>query len=254
MRINSVIHPESPLVNDDYVKIIKEFKTSGKVIDDRGRNLIKSFEVKGVIVNVKLFKVPHFINRVAYKYFRDSKAKRSYDHACLLKANHIGTPQPLAYFEYFTSSGIEQSYYFSEHLSYDFTFRELRSHPEYPDRDKILRQFTRFTFSLHENDIFFKDHSAGNTLIVKNGDNYSFYLIDLNRMDFFKMDLDARMKNFAKLTEDADTVKIMSEEYAKLIGQTPELVFDKMWAEIRHFRGKYERRENLKNKIRGSQK
>lgn len=254
MRINSVIHPESALVYDDYIKIINEFKTSGKVIDDRGRNLIKSFEVKGMIVNAKSFKVPHLINRVAYKYFRDSKAKRSYDHACLLIAKHIGTPKPLAYFEYFTTSGIKQSYYFSEQLSYDFTFRELRTNSEYPDRDEILRQFTRFTFSLHENDIFFKDHSAGNTLIVNNGDSYSFYLIDLNRMDFFKMDLDARMKNFAKLTEDVETVKIMSEEYAKLIGQPPELLFDKMWSEIRHFRSKYERRQNLKSKIRGSEK
>lgn len=252
MHSNSVIHPLSPLVYEDYAKVIKNFETSGKVIDDRGRNLIKSFEVKEVKLNVKSFKVPHLINRVAYKYFRDSKARRSYEHACFLQENNIGTPQPMAYFEYFTVAGIKNSYYFSEHLDYDLTFRELRSQPAYPDRENILRQFTRFTFSMHEEGIFFKDHSAGNTLIVKDEGNYLFYLIDLNRMDFFKMDLDARMNNFAKLTEDPDTVRIMSDEYAKLTGNTPELVYDKMWSAIRAFRKKYERRQDLKEKLRGN--
>ena len=252
MRIHSVIHPDSPLAYEDFIEIIRTFKNTGKVIDDRGRNLIKSFEVRDTNVNVKSFKLPHLINRMAYAYFRASKAKRSFEHACFLRERNIGTPAPLAYFEYFSLLGIRESFYFSEHLEYDITYRELRSHPEYPDRENILRQFTRFTFSLHENGIFFKDHSAGNTLIKKNGSEYSFYLIDLNRMDFCELDLDARMKNFAKLTEDVDTVRIMSDEYAKLYGTSPDLVFDKMWSAIRVFRSKYERRQNLKQKIRGA--
>lgn len=253
MLINSVIHPESPLVYDDYVKIIEEFKTTGNVIDDRGRNLIKSFEVKGMIVNTKSFKVPHFINRVAYKYFRPSKAKRSYEHACLLIDKNIGTPQPLAYFEYFNSYGIQESYYFSQHLDYDLTYRELRLKPAYPDQEKILRQFTQFTYALHEEGVYFKDHSAGNTLIVKNGDDYLFYLIDLNRMDFYQLDVDARMKNFSKLTEDINIVKIMSDEYAKLSGIPYNTIFEKMWGHIAKFRSKYDRRQNLKKRIKVNQ-
>lgn len=251
MSLKSKIHPSSPLKHKDYLDIIYNFNNEGKVIDDRGRNLIKSFRKKGITINVKSFKVPHFINRMAYKYVRPSKARRSFEHACLLIDKNIGTPQPLAYFEYFTTLGIEKSYYFSQHLEYDLTYRELRSDTNYPDRERILREFTQFTFSLHEQGIFFKDHSAGNTLIVKNENRYFFYLIDLNRMAFYTLDLNARMKNFSKLTEDVDMVKIMSDEYAKLISQPSEVVFDKMWEQIQVFRNKYERRQNFKKKMRG---
>lgn len=253
MTLNYKIHPDSPLQKQDFLDIIDSFNDSGKVIDDRGRNLIKSFERNGVQVNVKSFKVPHLINQIAYKYFRPSKARRSYDHACFLIDKHIGTPQPLAYFEYFNVLGIQSSFYFSEHLHYDLTFRELRGNPGYPDQEKILRQFTKFTYSLHEEGIFFKDHSAGNTLIVKNEDDYLFYLIDLNRMDFYDLDTDARMKNFSKLTEDIDIVKIMSDEYAKLSGLPYDSIFDKMWSHIAEFRKKYERRQRFKEGLKGSQ-
>jgi len=254
MRINSVIHPKSPLVYDDYVKIIKEFKTSGKVIDDRGRNLIKSFEIKGQTINVKSFKIPHLLNQFIYKFFRPSKAKRSFEYACILSDKKIGTPKPLAYFEFTTFFALKRSYYFSEQLDYDLTFRELMPVPKYPDFENILRQFTRFTFSLHENGIFFKDHSPGNTLIIKNKNQYDFYLIDLNRMDFFELDLDARIKNFSKLTTDKEIIKIMSDEYAKLIHQPFEVVYAKMLEETQKFRSKYDRRATLKNKIRGTKK
>ena len=251
MSLHYKIHPNSPLDHKDFLDIINSFGREGKVIDDRGRNLIKLFHKKSVDINVKSFKIPHIINRIAYKYVRPSKARRSFEHACLLLDKNIGTPQPLAYYEFFTTLGIAKSYYFSEHIEYDLTFKEIRSDPDYPDRERILREFTKFTFDFHEQGIFFKDHSHGNTLIKKEGDQYFFNLIDLNRMDFYKLDIDDRMKNFAKLTEDIDIVKIMSDEYAKLISESPELIFDKMWAEIHRFRKKYQRRQNLKNMFKG---
>ena len=51
------------------------------------------------------------------------------------------------------------------------TYRELITFPNYPDREEILRQFTAFTKQLHDNGVLFKDHSPGNTLIKKIGEN-----------------------------------------------------------------------------------
>ena len=45
--------------------------------------------------------------------------------------------------------------------------KELVEIPDFPDHDTILRQFTRFSFNLHEKGIEFLDHSPGNTLIKK---------------------------------------------------------------------------------------
>lgn len=254
MSVNSKIHPDSTLNKNDYLEMINIFNSQGKVIDDRGRNLIKSFEVKGQTINVKSFKIPHLLNQFVYKFFRPSKAKRSFEYACILSDKKIGTPKPLAYFEFTTSFALKNSYYFSEQLDYDLTFRELIPVPKYPDFENILRQFTRFTFSLHENGIFFKDHSPGNTLIIRNKDQYDFYLIDLNRMDFFELDLDARIKNFSKLTTDKEMIKIMSDEYAKLIHQPFEVIHTKMLEETQKFRTNYDRRGTLKNKLFGTKK
>lgn len=250
----NMIHEQSPLNNEDFLEIIKNFKQTGVTIDDRGRNLIKTFEVKGLNVNVKSFKIPHVINKFAYKYLRKSKAQRSFEYASILKEKGILTPAPLAYYEYYNDIGLINSYYFSEHINYDLTYRELREFPKYPDYENILRQFTRFTYTLHENGIFFKDHSAGNTLIIKKDDHYDFYLIDLNRMRFMTLNLDDRMKNFAKLTEIPDMIEIMSDEYSKLINVDYEVILEKMWNEINKFRKKYQARAQLKAKFQDKNK
>ncbi len=248
MNIKKKIQKKSPLDDDDFLEIIKIFNSEGTVIDDRGRNLIKTFNVKGININVKSFKVPNLINQVAYKYIRKSKAQRSFEYANILISKDILTPQPLAYYDYSTTLGLQHSYFFSEHLNYDLTYRELRPEPKYADYENILRQFTQFTFKLHEQGIYFKDHSAGNTLIVKKDKKYDFYLIDLNRMNFFELDLDARMRNFAKLTELDEMIKIMSDEYAKLIHQPFEVLYKKMWDETLKFRKKFNKKAELKKK------
>src|SRR5690606_10873008 len=96
-------------------------------------------------------------------------------------------------------------------------FRELIHNPQFRKRNEILKQFTKFTFKLHENGVNFLDHSPGNTLIMDNGnDNYQFYLIDLNRMRFEQMDFNARMNNFRRLWLSKTMMKVMAEEYAGL--------------------------------------
>lgn len=129
------------------LKILEEFKEEGKTIKD-GRNQLKLFPVDGEIVNVKSFKIPNPINKIVYKYFLKSKAQRSFENANYLLERGIGTPAPIAYVE---QSGplFGRSYYFSQQIPYDLTYRELIHEPNYPDNEKILRAFTRFTFELH---------------------------------------------------------------------------------------------------------
>src|SRR5690606_2691542 len=163
------------------------------------RNVIKSFDLDGEKINIKSFKKPNSFNSVVYKFIRKSKAKRSFEYADNLLKVGILTPFPIAYIEEFSALGLDRSYYISQHIEYDFDFRDLIHQPKFPDRVNILQQFTEFTFKLHENNINFFDHSPGNTLIVKKPNNqYDFYLIDLNRMDVESMDFDKRMHNFRR--------------------------------------------------------
>ena len=230
---------------------IINFSSSGKNFATGKRNKIKLFEFNEITINVKSFKIPNFINKIIYRYFRKSKARRSYEFANKLLENGIGTPQPFAFLENYDWIGLKDSYYVSEHLNCDLTYRELVEIPDYPDRDKILRQFTQFSYQLHQKGIEFKDHSPGNTLIKKteNGE-YDFFLVDLNRMEFHdKMDFNLRMKNLCRLTPHKEMVAVMSNEYAKISGESESLIFETLWKYTADFQYKYYRKKRLKKKF-----
>lgn len=215
-----------------------------------GRNIIKIVRLDDLKVNIKAFKIPNIFNQIAYNFFRKSKAQRSFEYAERLIDLEVGTPRPLAYFEYKTNLFFKKSFYISEQLDCDLTYRELINDFNYPDYDNILRAFTRFTYSLHEKGIQFLDHSPGNTLIKKNGENYEFYLVDLNRMNFVPMDFDARMKNFSRLSKFKGMVEVMSDEYAKCLGEDYDKVFNAIWKEVQEFRNKLERKRRIKRKFK----
>lgn len=231
---------------------IKNFNSKGILFGDGKRNKIKLFTVGDKTINIKSFKKPHLINKIVYKYFRKSKARRSFEYATTLLEKGIGTPQPIAYFENYDLVGLKDSYYVSEHLDCDLTFRELVLMPDFPDHEAILRQFTQFSFHLHENGVEFLDHSPGNTLIKKREDgNYDFFLVDLNRMNFHQnMDFDARMKNLSRLTPKKEMVVVMSNEYARLYGKTEQVVFDTLWRFTSDFQYKFYRKKRLKKRLK----
>ena len=236
---------------NEVLQLIENFNSSGKLFGDGKRNSIKIFEKNGDVLNIKCFKIPNLINKIAYKYFRKSKARRSFEFANILLENNIGTPQPIAYFENYDFLGLNDSYYVSEHLQSDLTFRELVENPDYPDYNNILIQFIHFSYEMHQKGIEFLDHSPGNTLIknVSEG-NYDFYLVDLNRMNFHQtMSFELRMKNLSRLTPRKQMVAIMSEEYSKLYQKPEAEVFEKMWYYTNEFQEKYHRKKRFKKKF-----
>ena len=239
---------QSNFKEDDILDVINQFNTKGTLFGNGDRNKIKLFEINGETINVKSFKIPNLINKIAYKYFRKSKAKRSFEFAQILENKNIGTPEPIAYFENFNGIGLIDSYYVSKHLACDLTFRGLVENPKYPNHETILRQFTQFSFQLHEKGIEFKDHSPGNTLIKKvSDDDYQFYLVDLNRMSFHNtMSFDLRMKNLSRLTPKREMVQVMSDEYAKCSGEAYDQVFNLMWHYTETFQYKFHRKIRMK--------
>lgn len=230
-------------------QFVHHFDQDGKQFGKASRNVIKTKEIDGIKINIKSFKVPHILNQFVYKYFRKSKAHRSFENANILLKRGIGTPKPLAYFEFISIFGLQKSFYVSIHQDCDLTFRELITNPKYVDREKILKKMADFTFKLHENNILFKDHSPGNTLIKKVGNEYQFYLVDLNRMEFKSLTFEEKIKNFARLTPREDMIKIMSHRYAELIDKAPEKVFELMWKYTQSFQEKFHRKKRLKKKI-----
>jgi len=249
-QMKKVIHTSYKSHQETIQGFIENFEVSGVQFGEANRNAIKLFHLEDQIVNIKSFKVPNIFNQIVYKFFRKGKAQRSFEYANTLLENGIGTPKPIAYFEFDSPLLFKKSYYVSEHLQCDLTYRELTTNFNYPDYDAILRAFTRFTFKLHENNILFLDHSPGNTLIKKVGDNYEFYLVDLNRMKFEPLNFETRIKNFSRLTIHKSMVETMSDEYAKLCHLEYEKVFDLMWKSTEDFQRKFHRKKKLKKKLK----
>lgn len=231
---------------------IANFSKEGEALGPAKRNAIKIFDIDGQKVNIKSFKIPAWFNAVVYRFFRKTKARRSYEYANILLENGIGTPQPIAFLEHFGWITLKDSYYVSEQLQADLLFRELTTNPHYPEREIILRQFIAFSYRLHEKGIEFIDNTSGNTLIKKDGPQaYSFYLVDLNRMNFHKsMPLEKRISNLAKLTTKQDILEIMSDEYAKLSGRNEPEILAMMHKYAHHFQDQFNRRRRLKKKLK----
>ena len=248
-----IIQSQFQELNSTIVSCIENFNTSGSLFVDGKRNKIKLFKTDAATLNIKSFKVPNTINQVVYKFFRKSKAQRSFEFANRLLKNGIKTPQPIAYAEDYTFFGLKSSFYVCEHLQVDLTFRELVEVLDYPDYDNILSQFMQFCFLLHEKGIEFLDHSPGNTLIKKVSDStYEFYLVDLNRMNFLtEMSFEKRMKNLSHLTPRKDMVAQMSKEYSKLYSNETEVkIFQKMWEYTDDFQKKYHQKIRFKKKLK----
>ncbi|HPE83267.1 MAG TPA: lipopolysaccharide kinase InaA family protein [Aequorivita sp.] len=249
MRENFVINPKYSHLAEKLKDILHHFSQKGEYVAKGERNVIKMVQLEGISFNIKKFKTPNAFQSLVYKFIRKSKAKRSFEYASKLIDFGINTPFPVAYFEVF-SRGLQDSFYISEHIDYDFDFRELIHNPRFKKRNEILRQFTKFTFKLHEKGVNFLDHSPGNTLIVDHGNNtYDFYLIDLNRMRFEPMDFNARMHNFRRLWLSKTMVKIMAQEYAELSGKSYEETYILMLKYSRAFQKKINSKKLRRRKL-----
>lgn len=220
-----VISPEF----QEFVRNIKNyFEADESETVFKQRNTIKALEFKDKKYAVKSFKVPHLLNRFIYKFFRDSKAKRSYTNSVRLEELGVNTPSPIGYVEFSTLFLFGESYYISEFFDYDFELRELVDNDRFENREAIIREFISFSYDLHNKGVYHVDYSSGNIIIKVVEGRYAFYLIDVNRMEFKELDTDLRMKNLAKLSPHADFNAIMVDEYAKISGLSKEMLQKKL--------------------------
>ena len=96
MNRKIVIHPKYQSLTHFIEQLPDIFLSEGEYIHD-GRNKIKLFEVDGLRINVKRYRIPLFINRFIYLYCRKTKAERAYEYAIKLQEKGINTPSPIAY-------------------------------------------------------------------------------------------------------------------------------------------------------------
>ena len=190
----------------------KAFSDSRNILRD-DRNVIKRLYIGETETITKSFKTPNFIQGIIYKFFRKSKARRSYENSLLLNQRDILTPEPLGYIEVFSRFRLQQSYFISRKLEYDFTLDYATSR-ESEDYQNILKKFIHFTHEVHNKNIMHLDYCVTNICIKKITDGYEFYLVDLNRLREGTVSIKNGIKNLARISKDPKIIEILSNEYA----------------------------------------
>ena len=211
----------------------------------KARNELKIITNAEVDTVVKAFKVPNIINQIAYSYFRDSKAKKSYEYS--LKIGDF-TPTPIGYIEFYSSTLLQQSYFISEKFEYDFTIREPLLDANFEDREEIFKAFARFSLQLHNTGIFHDDYSPGNILIKRENSAFVFKIVDINRMGFFELSLRDRAKNFSKLWASDEILKIIAQEYLNNYSADESFI-----EEVLYYSNKNKKIKNFKKRLKGKE-
>ena len=238
-------------INPTYKNEFKDFlfniqnyfqKTEASI--HKARNELKIIKYENIEVVVKSFKIPNIIRKVFYTYFRDTKAKKSYDNS--IKIGNF-TPTPIGYIEFYKHGLLADSYFVAKKFDYDFTIKEPIINRELIDRENIFREFAKFTYELHEHKIYHNDYSPGNILIKRNETDYTFKIVDINRMKFKELSLDERLKNFAKLWLLDEDLTTIIKEYAGLIHEDKEKCVN-IALEYSHA---LKRKINMKKRLKG---
>jgi serine/threonine protein kinase len=244
MNCKIVVNTEDEKLKNE-LKNIEAIFSSCKENIHKARNEIKIIEINEKKYVVKSFKKPHIINRIAYTYLRGSKAEKSYENS--LKIGDFA-PNPIAYLEFFDNLLLSRSYFISDLFEYDFTIREPLLDKNFPDREMLLQEFAKFSYEMHEKNIFHNDYSPGNILIKKDGSRYIFKVVDVNRMKFISLSSQERARNFSQLWANDDDLQIITDAYLQKYKTDEDFL-----AQTLYFSRQHKQRKNFKKRLRGEE-
>lgn len=239
------------VLNDKYAHLRTFIESLPDIFDKEGesiflaRNEIRLYDEGGFTLNVKSYKVPILINRIAYTFFRPSKASRAYEHALTLLSKGFQTPDPVAYIETKKSGLLHRSFFISLHTPMDGHMRLFNDEDaSNAGKEDLIKAFAEFTARLHEADVLHCDYSPGNILREKVDEmgNYNFSLVDINRMQFRPVSVEMGCKNFRRMRGNDEFFRLCATYYAKGRGADVEQCVEAF------LRYKYEDRKKRKRK------
>ncbi|MDR1380800.1 MAG: hypothetical protein LBJ47_04895 [Tannerella sp.] len=214
--MNVIVNPEYEYLRGWIENIPFSFGREGEMFYD-ARNTIRVFSLgDGLCINVKKFRRPMFLNRVAYTFFRKSKAFRSYFHTLRIAEKGFDTAEAIACIEIREGGLLSDSYFISRHCCPAREIREYYSGP-LAGNESLIDAFARYSAALHDAGICHMDYSPGNVLI-RDGlapGEYAFVPVDVNRMKFMPVGPERGCRNFARLFGCDDVYVRLAAEYSQ---------------------------------------
>lgn len=212
-----IVHPDFASLQLFVENLPERFEKEGTTLY-KVRNEIKVFLVDNQWVNVKRYGVPHLFNRVAYSWFRKSKASRAYENAVRISQLGFDTPAPIAYLETYTNGLLHDTYFVSLQCPYMRQIKEFAEDSPIGDRTSIVEALGRYVAKLHQAGVYHKDLSNGNILFEADSAGTRFSLIDLNRMDFGTIGMRKGCRNFNRLRAGDAFFRLIARSYSSSRG------------------------------------
>lgn len=197
------------------------------------RNQVKRYEIDGILIVVKSFKRPNIIQKLAYTFWRPSKAKRAFLFAQKFRELQIDTPEEIACIETFKYGLIDRTYFVSistndnnvaEGLySGEITSQNVEESEDGKGNDfnrPLAEALTKFLLEVQDKGVLHGDLNLTNILYRETETNkYHFSFIDINRTTFIKNpDKETRLKNMVRITRPRILFSFILSYYATLKG------------------------------------
>lgn len=235
------IAPGYEHLHDFLVQLPLRFEQGDDKTIHVGRNLIKVMEVDGLLLNVKRYHVPSFLNRIVYSFFRTPKGKRAFTYPRVLLQKGFETPQPVAYVEERIGGLIGYSFFISLQCPYRRKFYEF-GNADIEECREVVTAFANLTARLHEAGIYHCDYSPGNILFDYVDGRYHFSLVDINRMEFGPVNLEKGCANFARLWGQKGFFMQLAKDYALARGADEDYCLERILYYRRKFWLRYMKR------------
>ena len=204
--INFFTHPfryRKTKVAEDYPQLFSfvdqlpfNFEQLGEQIF-KNRNAIRRIVVEGEAFVVKEFCLPHRFNRFVYRWFRATKAARSFRNAEWFRAAGVGSPEPIGFCDTGSTLFIGHCYYVCRQSMLRYNFRDLND--ETPQLLEVLHAVGETAARMNDHGWWHKDFSGGNVLWDITSRGVAVELIDLNRLRIGTLSPERGVLNLAAL-------------------------------------------------------
>jgi len=205
----------------EFIERIPEGRYSRDMVFRNNRNTIEKITVENTPLVIKKYKRPTLFNCAVYTFLRKTKAQRSFEYAFRLKDNGVSTAEPVAYIEIKEKGVFHTGYFISEYLD-DELLNTIENY-DIQTKDKLIEDFSHFTVSLHEKGILHMDYNSSNILFRREGDDFRFSLIDINRIHFGYLTRRKCLKGLKTMGFELPTLVRIAERYAELRGWNPDI-------------------------------
>ena len=248
MRV--VANPEYQSLSEWLVQVPRLFADNQGEVLYKGRNEIRLFEVEGAKLVVKRYKKHDIIKTLVYTFFRKNKARRSYENAVSLRQRGFQTPREVAYMECSLAGLTTQVYYVCAYTGSEPIRPRLIE--QEPFDETLATAYARYVASLHEAGVLHRDLNPTNVLFITSPTTqYTFELIDINRMQFFDGPVPKAecMENLTLFYWLTPAYRFILNEYARQRGWTENDIAEAIRVKERHDR-RWVRRKKITHPFR----